>query len=113
DSYVGKPRELGLFDGPLSRSHDHIFAFFKIANRRDSGKLFGVRNIDEINDRFTASGCGGVRYLVNLEPIDLAFACKNHYIAVSRGDEDVIDDIVGLGRSSFATGASATLSSIH
>src|ERR1041384_6240338 len=112
DPDICKSRKLGLLDGPFAGRHHHVLAFLELANGNDACELLARRNIHKVNNSLAPARRGRIWNLVNLEPVHLAVTCKDHYIAVRRSDEDVIDDIICLRGSAFSACAAASLRTI-
>ena len=104
---IGEFRELRLLDHALARHHDCEAALNKFTHRNYARYLLTTGEIDQVDDGFAAAGRADIRNLMDPELVDLAARCKDHEVAVSRGDEDVRYHILGPGAHTTPAGATA------
>ena len=91
---------------------DVAAGFFEIARGNDGGELFVFLEAHEVVDGFAARGRGGFGNFVNLQPVDAALRREQQDVAVRRGDEEMLDEIVFARFGADAAFAAARLVAI-
>ena len=110
---IRKFGELGLFHRAIFRGEENVAArFFEIARGNDGRERLAFLEADEIADRLAARGCGGFGNFVHLQPVDAALRREQQNVAVRRGGEEMLDEIVFARFGADAALAAARLMAV-
>ena len=105
---VGKFGDRGFFHRAEFGGHeDEAALFLEIGCGDERGELFVLLEFHEAGDGLAAGGGGGFGKLVDLEPVDAALRGEEEDVAVRRGDEEVLDEVLFLGFGADAALAAA------
>ena len=110
---IGKFREAGFLHGAIFRGEEDVsIGFFQIARGNDGGELFIFLETHQVGDSLAARGCGGFGNFVHFQPINAALGSEQQNVAVRRGDEEMLDEIVFARLGADAAFAAARLVAI-
>src|SRR5271156_2959915 len=110
---VGKFGEAGFFHRAVFGGEEDVaIGFFQIARGNYGGELFIFLEAHQVGNGFTARGCGGFGNFVNFQPVDAALGSEEQDVAVRRGDEEMLDEIVVASFGADAAFAAARLVAI-
>src|SRR6185437_15719771 len=84
-----------LLDGASAGDHDdELVLALEILDRQHGAHFLALLQRDQTVHRFALAGRAGVGNLVDLEPVDAAGVGEHQDVAVGRGDEQVLDEIL-------------------
>ena len=110
---VRELHEGGLFHRSVARGEEDILAFFfQVASLHDGAEFFVFLETHQAGNGFAASGRRGFRNLVHLQPVHAALSREQKDVAVRRGDEEVLDEILFFGARADAALSAARLMSV-
>ncbi len=112
DSGRARARKIGkrrLLDRAVGRGHEYVLVFVELLDRQDRGYLFAVHERQQVDDRFAAAGAPALRHVVDLDPVQSPAIGETQHVVVGIGDEQVVDEIVFLGRRGLLAAAAALL----
>ncbi len=81
----------------------------ELLDRQDRGDLFAVHERQQVDDGFPAAGAPALRHVVHLDPVQTPAIGEAQHVVVGIGDEQVVDEIVFLGRSGLLATTAALL----
>ena len=105
--------QLGLFHRAVARGEEDVAAgFFQIARRHQRGEVLVLLEFHQAGDGLAARGRGGLGNFVHLEPVDAALGAEQQNVAVRRGDEEMLDEVLFARLRADAAFAAARLVAI-
>src|SRR5690606_8299135 len=96
-SRIAIGREDGLLHDSLTRREHQVPVGRELPDRNEGRDSIAGRYIQQIDDRFSATGPSALRNLVHLEPVTSALASEEHHVVVSTRQEEVFHPILLLG----------------
>ena len=92
---IGEFVERGLLHRAVARGEENVAAFlFQIARGNDGGEVLVFLEFHQVGDGLAARGRRGFGNFVHLQPVDAALRAEQQDVAVRRGDEEVLDEIL-------------------
>src|SRR5512143_959856 len=89
--------ECRLLDDAFLGRHEYEVIRREFTNRKGGGDTLFLAELNQVHDRFALGLPTCLRELVNLEPVYPALVRKEEDIAVRRGLEETLHDILFLG----------------
>src|SRR6266508_1088087 len=112
DPRIARVRKLGqgrFLDDPVAGGHYDILVGIETLYGDDVRDLLPRQHVHQIDDCLPLPGRSDIRYFVHLDPVNLSSIREDQQVAVSRGDEDVVDEILFARGHTNPAFASASL----
>ncbi len=105
--------QLGLLHRAVARGEEDVAAgLFQIARGHQRREVLVLLELHQAGDGLAARGRGGLGNLVHLQPVDAALGAEQQNVAVRRGDEEMLDEVLFARARADAALAAARLVAI-
>ena len=101
--------QLALLDHAVLGHHHDELVRHELAHRQERFHGLVRLQVDQVRNMLALADGGGVRNLVDLQPVDAALVGEDQQVAVRGGDDQVLEEILGARAHADAALAAARL----